>query len=128
AGRVYSSEELKNAVSASLDFWLTAGPYTEEFEKKLAKKIKRNFSLLVNSGSSANLLAFRTLTSNLLEDRQIKKGDEVITLAAGFPTTVNPTIDYGAIPVFLDIDVEGGTYNINVSQLEEALSPKTKAV
>lgn len=128
AGRVFDENELINLVDASLEFWLTEGRFTKEFENKLANQLDIKFSLLVNSGSSANLLAFATLTSPLLGNRQIKRGDEVITVAAGFPTTVTPVINYGAIPVFLDVNVEDGTYNIDCSQLEQALSQKTKAI
>ncbi len=126
AGRVYDEKELVNLVDSSLEFWLTYGRYSKEFEQKLAKYLNIRFCLLVNSGSSANLLAFMTLTSPLLKERQIKRGDEVITVACGFPTTVSPIIQYGAIPVF--VDVESGTGNIDVSQLEKAFSNKTKAV
>lgn len=126
AGRVYDEQEMINLVDASLDFWLTAGPYTEKFERKLAKFLKREYALLVNSGSSANLVAFTTLTSPWLKERRIQKGDEVITVAAGFPTTVSPIIQYGAIPAFVDIDLH--TANIDTNLLEAAVSPKTKAV
>ncbi len=126
AGRVYDGEEMASLVDSSLDFWLTAGRYSDLFEKKLSEYLDIKHVSLVNSGSSANLLAFMALTSPLLKDRQIKKGDEVITVAAGFPTTVSPIIQYGAVPVFLDVTIPG--YNIDVSMLEEALSEKTKAV
>ena len=126
AGRVFDEKEMLNLVDSSLDFWLTYGKYSKEFEKKLTEYLGVRYSFLVNSGSSANLLAFMALTSPLLEDRKIERGDEVITVAAGFPTTVSPIIQYGALPVF--VDVELGTYNIDVSQLELALSDKTKAV
>jgi CDP-6-deoxy-D-xylo-4-hexulose-3-dehydrase len=128
AGRVFDEKEMVNLVDSSLDFWLTSGRYYDAFEDKFAKKLNVKYSLLVNSGSSANLVAFSALTSPLLGERRIKKGDEVITVAAGFPTTVNPIIQFGAIPVFLDVTVDDGTYNIDVSKLEEALSPKTKAI
>lgn len=128
AGRVFDENELINLVDASLEFWLTEGRFTKEFERKFADKLGIKFSLLVNSGSSANLLAFATLTSPLLGERQIKRGDEVITVAAGFPTTVTPIINYGAVSVFVDVTIDDGTYNIDCSQLEQALSPKTKAV
>lgn len=128
AGRVFDINELTNLVDASLDFWLTAGPWAELFEKKFAEKIGVRFARLVNSGSSANLLAFMALTSPLLKDRQLQRGDEVITVAAGFPTTVAPIVQYGAIPVFVDITLDDGTYNIDCSALKDALSPKTKAV
>ena len=126
ASRVYDSEEMVNLVDSALEFWLTSGRYTDEFEKEFAKYLGVKFCSLVNSGSSANLLAFMTLTSSLLGDRQIKRGDEVITVAAGFPTTVTPMIQYGAIPVFVDVTIP--QYNIDVNMLEEALSDKTKAV
>jgi len=104
SGKVIGSNELINMVNASLDGWLTTGRFNDEFEKKLAKFLDVRFLLTVNSGSSANLVAFQTLTSELLGDRAIKKGDEVITVAAGFPTTVNPIIQFGAIPVFVDVN------------------------
>ena len=126
AGRVFGEEELVNLVSSSLDFWLTQGPYYDAFEKELAKYIGASHALFVNSGSSANLLAFMTLTSPLLKERRILPGDEVITVAAGFPTTVSPIIQYGAVPVFVDVDIR--TYNIDVNELQKALSKKTKAV
>ena len=126
ASRVFDEDEIKNLVDASLEFWLTYGHWSKLFEKKLATYLKVKYALLVNSGSSANLLAFMTLTSPLLGDRQIKRGDEVITVAAGFPTTIAPIIQYGAIPVF--VDVELNTANIDATRLEKALSPRTKAV
>lgn len=126
ASRVYDKAEMINLVDSSLEFWLTSGRYTEEFEKKFAKYLGIAHCSLVNSGSSANLLAFMALTSPLLGERQIKRGDEVITVAAGFPTTVTPMIQYGAIPVFLDVTIP--QYNIDVTQLEAAYSDKTKAV
>ncbi len=126
AARVYNSDEMVNLVDSSLEFWLTSGRYTDEFEQNLAKYLGVKYCALVNSGSSANLLAFMTLTSQLLGDRAIKRGDEVITVAAGFPTTVTPIIQYGAIPVFVDVTIP--QYNIDVTKLEEALSDKTKAV
>ena len=125
-GRVFDAKEVCNAVNASLDFWLTYGPYSRQFEQKLAKMLSVRFAFLVNSGSSANLLAFFALTSPLLKERRICRGDEVITVAAGFPTTVAPILQYGAIPVFVDVDLK--TANIDPTQLEQALSPKTKAV
>lgn len=128
AGRVYDEKEMVNLADSTLDFWLTAGRYCEAFEDRLAQILGVKYALLVNSGSSANLVAFNALTSPLLKERQIKRGDEVITVAAGFPTTVNPVIQYGAVPVFIDITVEDGTYNIDVSRLEAARSDKTKAV
>ena len=126
ASRVYDSDEMMNLVDSALEFWLTAGHWTDEFEKGLAEYIGCRYCALVNSGSSANLLAFMTLTSPLLGDRAIKRGDEVITVAAGFPTTIAPIIQYGAVPVFVDVTIP--QYNIDVTKLEEALSPKTKAV
>ena len=126
ASRVYDSKEAVNLVDSALEFWLTAGRYTDKFEKDLAKYLGVRFCSLVNSGSSANLLAFATLTSPLLGNRQVKRGDEIITVAAGFPTTVTPMIQYGAVPVFVDVTIP--QYNIDVSMLENALSDKTKAV
>jgi CDP-6-deoxy-D-xylo-4-hexulose-3-dehydrase len=127
AGRVFDEHELVNLVDAALEFWLTEGRFTHDFEKKLAEKLGLNFSLLVNSGSSANLLAFMTLTSPELGERQIRRGDEVITVAAGFPTTVTPIVNYGAVPVFVDVKLDG-TYNLDCGLLEAAFSPRTKAV
>ena len=126
AGRVFDEREMVNLVDSSLEFWLTYGRYSRQFEKGLADYLGVRFCLLVNSGSSANLLAFSALTSHLLEDRQVKRGDEVITVAAGFPTTIAPIVQYGAVPVFVDVELETG--NIDASQLEQALSSKTKAV
>lgn len=126
AGRVFDEKELINLVDSSLDFWLTYGNYSKKFEKNFAKFLGTKYAFLVNSGSSANLLAFFSLTSALLKDRQIKRGDEVITVAAGFPTTVSPIVQYGAIPVFVDIELK--TYNIDISKLEDAISSKTKAI
>lgn len=126
ASRVYDSEEMVNLVDSSLEFWLTSGRYTDQFEKDLADYLRIKYCSLVNSGSSANLLAFMALTSPLLEERQIQRGDEVITVAAGFPTTVAPLIQYGAVPVFVDVTIP--QYNIDVTMLEKALSEKTKAV
>lgn len=126
ASRVYDAEEMTNLVDSALEFWLTAGRYANEFEKNFAEYLKVKYCSLVNSGSSANLIAFMTLTSPLLGDRQIKRGDEVITVAAGFPTTVSPIIQYGAVPVFVDVTIP--QYNIDVTKLETAYSPKTKAV
>lgn len=126
AGRVYGREEMSNLVDSSLDFWLTAGPWTEKFEQGLARYLGTGFCSLVNSGSSANLLAFMALTSPLLKERAVQPGDEVITVAACFPTTVAPIVQYGAIPVFVDVSLPG--YNIDASQLDAALSEKTKAV
>ena len=115
-----------NLVDSSLDFWLTQGPWTHKFERRLADWLGVKFCAVTNSGSSANLLAFYTLTSHKLGDRRIRKGDEVITVAAGFPTTVTPIIQFGAIPVFVDVALPG--FDIDVNQLEAAYSPKTKAV
>ena len=126
SGRVYDEHEIINLVDSALDFWLTTGKYTEQFEKKFAEILGVKYCSIVNSGSSANLLAFMTLTSPLLGDRKINRGDEVITVAAGFPTTINPIIQYGAIPVFIDITIP--QYNVDVNELEKALSSKTKAV
>ncbi len=126
ASRVYGQEELRNLVDSSLEFWLTSGRYTEQFEREFAAYIGAPYCSLVNSGSSANLLAFMALTSPLLGERQIRRGDEVITVAAGFPTTVAPCIQYGAVPVFVDMAIP--QYNLDVGQLEQALSEKTKAV
>lgn len=126
ASRVFDREEGVNLVDSALEFWLTSGRYTAEFESELAKYLSVKFCSLVNSGSSANLLAFAALTSPLLSDRRIKRGDEIITVAAGFPTTVTPMIQFGAVPVFVDVTIP--QYNIDVSRLEDALSNKTKAV
>lgn len=126
ASRVYDSEEMKNLVDSALEFWLTSGRFTDEFEAKFAEYLGVKFCSLVNSGSSANLNAFMALTSPLLGERRINRGDEVITVAAGFPTTVSPVIQYGAVPVFVDVTIP--QYNIDVTMLEEAYSEKTKAV
>ena len=126
AARVYDHEEMENLVASALEFWLTAGHYTDEFERGLAAYLGVKHCSLVNSGSSANLLAFMALTSPLLEERAVRRGDEVITVAAGFPTTVAPMIHYGAVPVFVDVSLP--TYNVDVSLLEGALSARTKAV
>ncbi len=126
ASRIYDEKEMCNLVDSALEFWLTSGRYTEEFEDKLARYLDVKYCSLVNSGSSANLAAFMALTSPLLGDRAIERGDEVITVAAGFPTTVAPIIQYGAVPVFIDITIP--QYNLDVTQLEKALSNKTKAV
>ena len=126
AGRVYDEKELINLVDASLDFWLTTGRFADEFEEKFASFLKIKHAYLVNSGSSANLLAFMALTSDKLKDRKIKRGDEVITVAAGFPTTVTPILQYGAVPVFVDVTIP--EYNVDVNLLDKALSKKTKAV
>lgn len=126
SGRVFDSAEVINLVDSALEFWLTSGRFTDEFECKLAEYIGVKYCSFVNSGSSANLLAFMALTSPLLEERAIQRGDEVITVAAGFPTTIAPIVQFGAIPVFVDITIP--QYNIDVSQLENAISSKTKAV
>ncbi len=126
AGRVYGKEELMALVESSLEFWLTAGRYTDAFEELFCEMFQTRHCSLVNSGSSANLLAFMALTSEQLQERAISRGDEVITVAAGFPTTVAPILQYGAVPVFVDITIP--EYNIDTKQMEEALSSKTKAV
>lgn len=126
ASRVYDEKEMQSLTDAMLDFWLTTGRFSNEFEKNFAQWIGVKYAHLVNSGSSANLIAFSVLTAPELGDRQIKKGDEVITVACGFPTTINPIIQYGAVPVFLDVTVP--QYNIDVKQLEAAYTENTKAV
>ena len=126
ASRVYDSEEMTNLVDSALEFWLTSGRYTDEFEKSFGEYLGVPFVSLVNSGSSANLLAFMALTSPLLKERQVLPGDEMITVAAGFPTTVTPALQYGVVPVFIDVTIP--QYNLDVSRLEEALSEKTKVV
>ena len=126
AGKVIGNEEIQNMVDASLDGWLTTGRFNASFEKKLAEFLGVQHCISVNSGSSANLVAFNTLTSPKLGDRAIKKGDEVIGVAAGFPTTVNPIVQFGAIPVFVDVDIH--THNINADLVEAAITPKTKAI
>ena len=126
ASRVFDEKEMMNLVDSALEFWLTSGRYTDQFEKQLGEYLGTPFVSLVNSGSSANLCAFMALTSPLLKERQIKRGDEVITVACGFPTTVTPILQYGAVPVFVDVTIP--QYNIDVTQLETALSSKTKAV
>jgi CDP-6-deoxy-D-xylo-4-hexulose-3-dehydrase len=126
SGKLIGAEELRNMVDASLDGWLTTGRFNEQFEKKLAEFIGVKYAITVNSGSSANLVAFSALTSPKLGDRAIKQGDEVIGVAAGFPTTVNPIIQFGAVPVF--VDVEKYSHNIDASKIEAAISPKTKAI
>jgi len=125
-GRIYDEKEMCALTDAALDFWLTTGHFCDEFEKDFADWIGVKYCHLVNSGSSANLIAFSVLTASELGERQVKKGDEVITVACGFPTTINPIIQYGAIPVFVDVTVP--QYNIDVTKLEQALSSKTKAV
>ena len=126
AGRVFDETEMENLVDSALEFWLTTGGYAARFERELAAMLGAEYALLVNSGSSANLLAFMALTSNMLGERRIRRGDEVITVACAFPTTVAPVIQFGAVPVFVDVEAEGA--NIRVDQLEAALSPRTKAV
>lgn len=126
AGRIYDENEMMTLVDSALDFWLTAGRYAEDFEEKFAKFLGSKFCLLTNSGSSANLIAITALNSPKLGDRRLNKGDEVITTACGFPTTLNPIIQNGLIPVF--IDVELGSYNIQVDMIENAISNKTKAI
>lgn len=127
ASRVYDHSEMVNLVDASLDFWLTAGPWTAKFERAFARYLGVRFASVVNSGSSANLLAFATLTAPELGERAIRRGDEVITVAAGFPTTITPIIQFGAVPVFIDVTVP--QYNVDVTRLEAALNPgRTKAV
>ena len=126
SGKLLGEEELQNMVSASLDGWLTTGRFNAEFESKLAAFLGVKYCLSVNSGSSANLVAFSTLTSPKLGDRAVKKGDEVIGVAAGFPTTVNPIIQFGAVPVFVDVDIN--THNVNADLIEAAITPKTKAI
>jgi len=126
AGRVFDEREIVNAVEASLDFWLTEGRYSEEFARKIGEFLNAEHVLLTNSGSSANLLAFSALTSEKLGDRRLKPGDEVISVAAGFPATVTPIIQCGLVPVFVDVDIE--TYNINIEQAERAITPKTRCI
>lgn len=126
AGRIFDEKEMVNLVDASLDFWLTSGRYAQEFETKFAEFMGQTSCMLVNSGSSANLIAVTSLTSPLLKSHRLKKGDEVITVAAGFPTTVNPIIQNGLVPVFVDVDLE--TFNVDITQLEKALSNKTRAI
>ena len=125
-GKVLSADDLIEGIDAVADAWLTTGRYANELEKKLAKYIGSRYAFLVNSGSSANLLAFYALTSPKLGKRQVLPGDEVVSVAAGFPTTVNPTIQYGCVPVFVDVDVS--THNIDINQLQEAITPKTKVI
>src|SRR6185369_7142796 len=126
AGRVFDEEEIELLVESSLDFWLTTGRFAERFEREMAAFVGIREAILVNSGSSANLLAISALTSERLGDRRLQPGDEVITVAAGFPTTINPIIQCGLVPVFLDIDLP--TYNVDVRQLEAAYSDRTRAV
>lgn len=126
ASRVYDSDEMCRLVDSALEFWLTSGRYTDEFEKAFAEYLGVRYCSLVNSGSSANLLAFMALTSPLLGERQVLPGDEMITVAAGFPTTISPAVQYGVVPVFIDITIP--QYNMDVTRLEAALSEKTKVV
>ena len=126
AGRVFDEKEICNAVNASLDFWLTEGRYSEEFSGKIAEFLGVEHILLTNSGSSANLLAFSALTSGKLGDKRLKPGDEVISVAAGFPATVTPIIQYGLVPVFVDVDIP--TYNIDVEMMRKAITPKTRCI
>jgi CDP-6-deoxy-D-xylo-4-hexulose-3-dehydrase len=126
AGRIYDERELTALIDSSLDFWLTLGRQGEKFERELARYIGVRYAILANSGSSANLLAFAALTSPLLGERQVKPGDEVLTVAAGFPTTVNPIIQHGCVPVFLDVDLR--TANVQAERLAEAITPRTKAI
>lgn len=126
SGKLLGEEELLNMIDASLDMWLTAGRFNKEFESKFAKYLGVKFALSTNSGSSANLLAFSALTSHKLGERALKKGDEVISVASGFPTTINPIFQFGMIPVFVDCEI--GTYNIDADKIEEAITPKTKAI
>jgi len=126
AGRIFDHQELVNGVEACLDFWLTEGRFSEEFSEKISEFLEVDHVLLTNSGSSANLLAFSALTSEKLGDKRIKAGDEVISVAAGFPATVTPIIQYGCIPVFVDVDIP--TYNINIEMMRNAITPKTKAI
>lgn len=125
-GRKFDEQEMEYLIDSCLDFWLTSGRYCNMFEKRFGEILGVKYVSVVNSGSSANLLAFMTLTAPELGDRRIKRGDEVITVACGFPTTISPIIQYGAVPVFVDIDIP--TYNINVEALEDSVSSKTKAV
>jgi len=126
SGKVIDEDDVLWGIESMMDAWLTAGRFSLKLEKELAKYFGSRYSFLVNSGSSANLLAFYALTSPKLGDRAIKPGDEVITVAAGFPTTINPLIQFGCIPVFVDVDIP--SYNIKVEDIEKAISPKTKAI
>ena len=126
AGRVFDQADLQSLTDSALDFWLTTGRFAEQFEREFARFMDVRCATLVNSGSSANLLALSALTSHRLEDRRLQPGDEIITVAAGFPTTVNPMIQNGLVPVFVDIQVP--TYNVDPSQLEAAFSEKTRGV
>jgi len=126
SGRVFDASDVKSLVDSALDFWLTTGRFNEEFQEKLAKRVGARYALTVNSGSSANLVAFSALTSPLLRDRQVPPGSEVITAATGFPTTVNPSMTQGMVPVFVDVDIP--TYNIIPERVEEAITPNTRAI
>jgi CDP-4-dehydro-6-deoxyglucose reductase, E1 len=126
AGRVYDEDEMVSLVDSSLDFWLTTGRYAEQFETEFANVMQQRYCMLVNSGSSANLVAVSSLFSPLLKSQRMQPGDEVITVAAGFPTTVSPIIQNGAVPVFVDVDLD--TYNVNAALIEQAITPKTKAI
>ncbi len=126
SGRIFDGRDVSSLVDCSLDFWLTAGPYSEKFEQKFKRLFDHRWAMLVNSGSSANLVAVSSLLSPLLDDKRLLPGDEVITVAAGFPTTVNPIIQNGLVPVFVDVEIP--TYNIDAKYLQEALSPKTRAI
>lgn len=126
AGRVYGQEEMVALIDAALDFWLTSGRFDREFERRLGQYLGRQHTLTVNSGSSANLLAFAALTSPMLGGRALKAGDEVITCATGFPTTISPLLIYGMTPVFLDVDIP--TFNIDTTALDEAVSERTRAI
>lgn len=126
SGRVYDASDMKSLIDSGLEFWLTTGKFNDEFQSKLSKRVGAKYALTVNSGSSANLVAFSALTSPLMRDRQIKPGDEVITAATGFPTTVNPTLLWGMVPVFVDIDIP--TYNIVPELIEEAITERTRAI
>ncbi len=126
AGRIFDEKEVQAAVESSLDFWLTEGRFARKFQAEIAAKVGTKYACLVNSGSSANLLALTALTSHLLGEKRLKPGDEVITVAAGFPTTLNPIILNGLVPVFVDVDIP--TYNANIEAIVAALSPKTRAI
>ena len=126
SGRVFSEDDLIHLMDATLDFWLTEGRFARQFEKEFARYLGVRSAILCNSGSSANLLAFSALTSPKLGEKRLKPGDEVITVAAGFPATVNPIIQHGLIPVYLDVEL--GTYNMDTRLLEEAITPKTRAI
>ena len=126
SGKVFDEKEIQFLISSGLDFWLTTGRFNDKFQEKLSQYLNRNFVITTNSGSSANLLAISSLTSDLFKERSLNPGDEVITVAASFPTTVNPIIQNNLVPVFLDIDIP--TYNIDVKLIESAITEKTKAI